>query len=159
NLGYQVAAVTGRPETADYLTHLGATRIVPRADLAEVVKKPLESETYAGAIDNVGGAMLARLLGQMKSDASVAAIGLAGGADLPAKVTPFILRGVNLLGINSVTVPFAKRQAAWARIARDLPMEKLAQMIQMARLDDLPALGAAILRGDVKGRVVVDVNA
>lgn len=159
HLGYQVAAVTGRPETADYLTHLGATRIVPRADLAEVVKKPLESETYAGAIDNVGGPMLARLLGQMKADASVAAIGLAGGADLPAKVTPFILRGVNLLGINSVTVPFAKRQAAWGRIARDLPMAKLQEMIQMARLDDLPALGAAILKGGVKGRVVVDVNA
>lgn len=157
--GYQTAAVTGRPETEAYLRDLGATRIVPRADLAEVVKKPLESETWAGAIDNVGGAMLARLLGQMKSDASVAAIGLAGGADLPAKVTPFILRGVNLLGINSVTVPYAKRVTAWNRIATELPMAKLEAMIQPATLADLPALGAAILKGQVQGRVVVDVNA
>jgi len=157
--GYQTAAVTGRPETEAYLRDLGATRIVPRADLAEVVKKPLESETWAGAIDNVGGAMLARLLGQMKSDASVAAIGLAGGADLPAKVTPFILRGVNLLGINSVTVPYAKRVTAWNRIAAELPMAKLEAMIQPATLADLPALGAAILKGQVQGRVVVDVNA
>lgn len=157
--GYQTAAVTGRPETEAYLRDLGATRIVPRADLAETVKKPLESEIWAGAIDNVGGPMLARLLGQMKSDASVAAIGLAGGADLPAKVTPFILRGVNLLGINSVTVPFAKRVTAWQRIAAELPMAKLEAMIQPATLADLPALGAAILQGQVQGRVVVDVNA
>lgn len=157
--GYQTAAVTGRPETEAYLRDLGATRIVPREELAETVKKPLESETWAGAIDNVGGAMLARVLGQMKSDASVAAIGLAGGADLPAKVTPFILRGVNLLGINSVTVPYAKRVTAWNRIAAELPMEKLEAMIQPATLADLPALGAAILQGQVQGRVVVDVNA
>ena len=157
--GYQTAAVTGRPETEGYLRDLGATRIVPRADLAETVKKPLESEIWAGAIDNVGGPMLARLLGQMKSDASVAAIGLAGGADLPAKVTPFILRGVNLLGINSVTVPYAKRVTAWQRIAAELPMAKLEAMIQPATLADLPALGAAILQGQVQGRVVVDVNA
>lgn len=156
--GYQVAAVTGRPETEAYLRDLGASRIVPRADLDEVVKKPLESETWAGAIDNVGGAMLARVLGQMKAEASVAAIGLAGGADLPAKVTPFILRGVNLLGINSVTVPYDKRVTAWRRIAAELPMDKLEGMIRPARLADLPELGAAILKGQVQGRVVVDVN-
>jgi acrylyl-CoA reductase (NADPH) len=157
--GYAVAAVTGRPETEAYLRDLGASRIVPRADLAEVVKKPLESEVWAGCIDNVGGAMLARVLGQMKADASVASVGLAGGADLPAKVTPFILRGVNLLGINSVTVPHARRVAAWARIAAELPMEKLEAMVRPAALADLPTLGAAILRGEVQGRVVVDVNA
>lgn len=157
--GYQTAAVTGRPETEAYLRDLGATRIVQRGDLAEVVKKPLESEIWAGAIDNVGGAMLARVLGQMKADASVAAIGLAGGADLPAKVTPFILRGVNLLGINSVTVPYEKRLIAWRRIAAELPMAKLEAMIHPATLDDLPALGVAILKGQVQGRVVVDVNA
>lgn len=156
--GYQVAAVTGRPETEAYLRDLGASRIVPRTDLDEVVKKPLESETWAGAIDNVGGAMLARVLGQMKAEASVAAIGLAGGADLPAKVTPFILRGVNLLGINSVTVPYDKRVTAWRRIAAELPMDKLEGMIRPARLADLPELGAAILKGQVQGRVVVDVN-
>ena len=158
-LGYSVAAVTGRPEAAAYLRDLGAARIVPRADLAEVVKRPLESEVWAGCIDAVGGAMLARILGQMKMDASVAAVGLAGGSDLPASVVPFLLRGVNLLGINSVLVPFARRVHAWDRIARDLPMEKLEAMVKMATLADLPGLGAAILRGDVQGRVVVDVNA
>ena len=158
-LGYSVAAVTGRPETEPYLRDLGATRIVPRSDLAETVKRPLETEIWAGCIDAVGGAMLARILGQMKMDASVAAVGLAGGSDLPASVVPFLLRGVNLLGINSVLVPYARRVAAWKRIARDLPMEKLEAMVKMATLADLPALGAAILRGDVQGRVVVDVNA
>lgn len=158
-LGYQVAAVTGRPETAAYLQGLGAARIIPRADLAETVKRPLESETWAGAIDAVGGAMLARLLGQMKHGASVAAVGLAGGAQLPASVIPFLLRGVNLLGIDSVSQPFAARQRAWVRIARDLPMDKLDAMIRPATLADLPVLGAAILGGGVRGRVVVDVNA
>lgn len=156
--GYSVAAVTGRPETEPYLRDLGATRIVPREELAETVKKPLESEIWAGCIDNVGGAMLARVLGQMKSDCSVASVGLAGGADLPAKVTPFILRGVNLLGINSVMVPFAKRVVAWERIQAELPMAKLESMVQECGLADLPDLGRAILKGGVKGRVVVDVR-
>jgi acrylyl-CoA reductase (NADPH) len=157
--GYQVAAVTGRPETADYLTGLGATRIVPREDLAEAVKKPLEAETWAGCIDAVGGTMLARVLGQMRYGASVAAVGLAGGTALPATVIPFLLRAVNLLGIDSVMQPHHRRVEAWARIARDLPMPKLEAMVRMATLADLPALGAAILKGEVKGRVVVDVNA
>ncbi len=158
-LGYQVAAVTGRPETADYLRHLGAARIVPRDDLAETVKRPLETETWAGCIDAVGGAMLARLLGQMKSGASVAAVGNAGGLTVPANIIPFLLRGVNLLGINSVTVPQARRVAIWDRIARDLDLGLLEGMIRPARLDEVPALGAAILKGAVQGRVVVDVNA
>ena len=158
-LGYSVAAVTGRPETEGYLRDLGAARIVPRADLAQTVKRPLESEVWAGCIDAVGGAMLARILGQMKMDASVAAVGLAGGVDLPASVVPFLLRGVNLLGINSVFVPYARRVAAWDRIARDLPMDRLEAMVKVATLADLPVLGAAILRGEVRGRVVVDVNA
>ena len=156
--GYSVAAVTGRPETEPYLRALGAARIVPREELAETVKKPLESELWAGCIDNVGGAMLARVLGQMKSDCSVAAVGLAGGADLPAKVTPFILRGVNLLGINSVLVPYEKRLIAWRRIAAELPMAKLEAMVEDCALGDLPELGRAILKGAVKGRVVVDVR-
>lgn len=159
HLGYSVAAVTGRPETEAYLRDLGASRIVPREDLAEVSKRPLESETWAGCIDAVGGAMLARVLGQLKSDASVAAVGLAGGASLPASVVPFLLRGINLLGINSVTVPYDRRVLAWSRIARDLPMAMLEGMIRPATLADLPALGAAILKGQVQGRVVVDVNA
>ena len=157
-LGYQVAAVTGRPETEAYLRDLGASRIIPRAELAETVKRPLEAETWAGCIDAVGGPMLARVLGQMKYGASVAAVGLAGGSGLPASVIPFLLRGVNLLGIDSVMKPFAGRQRAWARIATDLPLDKLEAMVEPATLADLPALGAAILKGEVKGRVVVEMN-
>lgn len=158
NLGYEVAAVTGRPETADYLKSLGATQIVARNDINETVKRPLEAETWGGCVDAVGGAMLARLLGQMKYGASVAAVGLAGGADLPATVVPFLLRGVNLLGIDSVMQPYDNRLRAWNRIAKDLPMAKLDAMIKPATLSDLPALGRDILKGQVQGRVVVDVN-
>jgi acrylyl-CoA reductase (NADPH) len=157
-LGHEVAAVTGRPEAEAYLRGLGATTIVPRADLAEAVKRPLESETWAGCVDAVGGAILARVLGQMRYGASVAAVGLAGGAALPATVVPFIIRGVNLLGIDSVMQPYPNRVAAWARIARDLPLGKLEEMIVPAGLGDLPELGKAILKGEVKGRVVVDVR-
>lgn len=157
-LGHEVAAVTGRPETETYLRDLGAARIVPRADLAETVKRPLEAETWAGCVDAVGGAMLARVLGQLKYGASAAAVGLAGGAGLPASVVPFLLRGVNLLGIDSVMRPYADRVRAWDRIARDLPMGKLEAMVRPATLADLPGLGAAILQGAVQGRVVVDVN-
>ena len=159
HLGYEVAAVTGRPETADYLTGLGATQIVPRQELAETVKRPLEAETGAGCIDAVGGAMLARILGQMRYGASVAAVGLAGGTALPATVIPFLLRGVNLLGIDSVMRPYPDRLRAWKRIATDLPMDKLAAMVRPATLADLPRLGADILAGKVQGRVVVDVAA
>ena len=158
-LGYEVAGVTGRPETADYLTSLGATQIVAREEINETTKRPLEAETWAGCVDAVGGAMLARVLGQMKYGASVSAVGLAGGAGLPATVIPFLLRGVNLLGIDSVMQPFDNRMRAWQRIARDLPMDKLEAMVQPATLSDLPQLGADILKGQVKGRVVVDVNA
>lgn len=159
NLGYEVAAVTGRPEQEAYLKGLGASRIVPREELNETVKRPLESETWVGCVDAVGGPMLARVLGQMKYGASVAAVGLAGGANLPATVVPFLLRGVNLLGIDSVMQPYENRLRAWERVARDLPMDKLDAMIQPATLADLPKLGADILKGQVKGRVVVDVNA
>jgi len=159
NLGYEVAAVTGRPETADYLKSLGATQIVPREEINETVKRPLESETWAGCVDAVGGAMLARVLGQLKYNGSAAAVGLAGGSDLPATVIPFLLRGVNLLGIDSVMRPYDQRVRAWDRIAKDLPMDKLESMIEPATLADLPALGKAILKGQVKGRIVVDVNA
>ncbi|SFD44641.1 acryloyl-CoA reductase [Roseivivax sediminis] len=158
-LGHEVAAVTGRPESADYLRSLGATQIVARADLAETTKRPLEAETWSGCVDAVGGPMLARVLGQMKYGASVAAVGLAGGAELPAKVVPFLLRGVNLLGIDSVMQPYENRLEAWQRIARDLPMEKLEDMVRPARLSDLPQLGADILKGQVQGRVVVDLTA
>lgn len=159
NLGYEVAGVTGRPETAEYLKSLGARQIVAREDLNETTKRPLEAETWAGCIDAVGGDMLARVLGQMKYGASVSAVGLAGGAALPATVIPFLLRGVNLLGIDSVMQPYDNRLRAWKRVASDLPVDKLESMIQPATLSDLPQLGKDILKGQVKGRVVVDVNA
>jgi acrylyl-CoA reductase (NADPH) len=158
-LGHEVAAVTGRPETEGYLRGLGAARIVARDEINETVKRPLEAETWSGCIDAVGGAMLARVLGQLKYGASAAAVGLAGGSGLPASVVPFLLRGVNLLGIDSVMQPFAKRQAAWARVATDMPMDKLEAMITMATLDDLPRLGREILAGQIKGRIVIDLNA
>jgi acrylyl-CoA reductase (NADPH) len=159
NLGYEVAGVTGRPETEEYLRSLGATQIVARGELNETVKRPLESETWAGCVDAVGGEMLARVLGQMKYGGSVAAVGLAGGAGLPATVIPFLLRGVNLLGIDSVMQPYDNRVRAWERLATDLPMDKLEAMVKPAVLSDLPQLGADILKGQVQGRVVVDVNA
>ena len=158
-MGREVAAVTGRAEAEGYLRDLGATRIVPRAELAETVRKPLEAETWGGCVDAVGGAMLARLLGQMQYGTSVAAVGLAGGAQLPATVIPFLLRGVSLLGIDSVMRPYEDRVRAWARLAATLPMDRLEAMVTEARLEELPRLGAAILRGEVRGRVVVDVRA
>jgi len=159
NLGHEVAAVTGRPEAADYLKELGANQIVARSEINETTKRPLEAETWSGCVDAVGGDMLARVLGQMAYGASVAAVGLAGGAGLPTTVIPFLLRGVNLLGIDSVMQPFENRKRAWARIAKDLPMDKLEGMITEATLADLPSLGKDILKGQVRGRVVVDVNA
>jgi len=158
-LGHEVAGVTGRPETGDYLKSLGATQIVAREELNEAIKRPMEAETWGGCVDAVGGEMLARVLGQMKYGASVASVGLAGGAALPTTVIPFLLRGVNLLGIDSVMRPYDDRVRAWSRIAKDLPMNKLEAMVQPATLSDLPKLGADILKGRVKGRVVVDVNA
>lgn len=153
--GYQVVGVTGRPETEAYLKDLGASRIIARAELAEVIKRPLETETWAGCIDAVGGSLLARVLGQMKYGGSVAAVGLAGGTALPTTVIPFLLRGVNLLGIDSVMQPYANRVRAWNRVARDLPLAKLESMVSEASLQDLPRLGADILKGAILGRVVV----
>ena len=158
-LGYEVATVTGRPESADYLKSLGASIIVPREELNEAIKRPLEKQVWSGCVDTVGGEMLARVFGQMFYGSSVAAVGNAGGARLPASVMPFILRGVNLLGIDSVMQPYQNRLKAWERLALDLPMDKLEAMITPATLSDLPRLGSDILKGQVRGRVVVDVNA
>ena len=127
-LGHEVAGVTGRPETTDYIRSLGADRVIYRDEINETVKRPLETETWAGCVDAVGGKMLARILGQMKYGASVAAVGLAGGSDLPATVIPFLLRGVNLLGIDSVMRPYDDRVRAWNRLATDLPLDKLHAM-------------------------------
>lgn len=158
-LGYSVAAVTGRPQMADYLKELGAGTIIDRAELAEAGSKPLESERWAAAIDAVGGEMLARVLKQVKYNGSVASIGLAAGAAVPSfTVIPFLLRGVNLLGIDSVMRPYEDRVEAWNRIVTDLPMDKLEAMISEHGLGDMPALGTSILKGGVKGRVVVNPN-
>jgi acrylyl-CoA reductase (NADPH) len=159
NLGYEVAAVTGRPETAGYLKSLGASRIVAREEIETLSKRPLESETWAGCVDAVGGEMLARVIGQLKYGTSVAAVGLAGGAALPTSVIPFLLRGINLLGIDSVMRPYENRVRAWQRLAADLPLENLNAMIREVSLAEVPALGAQILEGRIKGRIVVDVNA
>ncbi|WP_272005704.1 acryloyl-CoA reductase [Roseovarius sp. ZX-A-9] len=159
-LGHEVAGVTGRPEQADYLKSLGATQIVAREEFSEETRKPLESEQWGGCVDAVAGVMLGRVLKQIRYGGSVAAIGLAGGAKIDgALITPFILRGVNLLGIDSVMQPYESRLRAWSRIAEVLPMDKLEAMVQPATLSDLPQLGADILKGQVRGRVVVDVNA
>ncbi len=156
-LGHQVTASTGRAASHDYLRALGASNIIDRAEFAEPSTRPLESERFAGAIDAVGGTTLARLLGQMKYRCSVAAVGLAGGSELRTTVIPFLLRGVNLLGINSVYQPAAPRRAAWQRLARDLDLGLLEGMIQPATLEDLPRLAGEILKGQVRGRVVVDL--
>lgn len=158
-LGYTVAAVTGRPEAADYLRNLGASAIVDRAELAEAGAKPLESERWAAAIDAVGGEMLAKILKQMKYNGSAATIGLAAGAAVPSfTVIPFLLRGVNLLGIDSVMRPHEDRVEAWSRIVTDLPMAKLDAMVSEHGLAEMPALGRSILKGGVRGRVVVNPN-
>ena len=156
--GYEVAAVTGRPEAAEYLKDLGASQIVQRSDLNEVVKRPMEAATWAGCVDAVGGEMLARLLGQLKYGASVAVVGNASGTAVPANVIPFLLRGVNMLGIDSAAQPYGNRVRAWDRIASDLPLDKLDAMMTEATLEDLPSLGRDIQNGKIKGRVVVDVN-
>lgn len=159
SLGYRVAAVTGRKETHDDLRALGAAEVIDRAELAEPVKKPLESERWIGCIDAVGGTMLARVLGQLRHGCSVAAVGNAGGNELHATILPFILRGVNLLGIDSVVCPHDRRREAWQRLTREMPAEKLDGLTQEAGLSDLPELSRKILNGQVQGRIVVDPSA
>lgn len=158
-LGYKVACSTGRPETRDYLKSLGAATIVERAALAAPSGKPLDSERWAGAVDSVGGTTLATVLSQMKYRGSAAACGLAGGPKLETTVLPFLLRGVNLLGIDSVMCPMGQRRQAWERLARDLPLAKLDSMTVTAKLADLPRLAGDILKGQVRGRVVVETGA
>src|SRR5215472_15725780 len=158
-LGYRVAASTGRPELRDYLTGLGATELIDRAALAQKPARPLDRERWAGAIDAVGGATLATVLTQVKYRASVAACGLAGGSDLPATVIPFLLRGVNLLGIDSVMCSRDERIEAWHRLARDLPLDKLETITQTVPLAEVPALAPRILKGEVRGRIVIDLAA
>jgi acrylyl-CoA reductase (NADPH) len=156
-LGHRVAASTGRPELRDYLTGLGAADLVERAALAAKPSRPLDSERWAGAVDAVGGTTLSTILTQLNYRAGVAACGLAGGSELPVTVIPFLLRGVSLLGIDSVMCPRHERIEAWRRLERDLPLDQLERMVQTVPLSALPDLGPQILRGDVRGRTVVDV--
>ena len=157
-LGYEVTAVTGRPEQHDYLRGLGATAFLTRAEMSEP-PRPLESETWAGAIDTVGSTMLAKVLAQMKFRSTVAACGLAGGADLPTTVMPFIIRAVRLQGVEAVMAPIPLREAAWARISTDLPVDLVDAMTEIVPLSELLDRGPTILEGQVRGRWVVDPNA
>ena len=156
-LGYRVAASTGRPELAPYLEQLGATTIIDRAELAARPERPLAREQFAAAIDSVGGDTLANLLSRIAYGGSVAAVGLAGGNRLETTVLPFLLRGVSLLGIDSVLCPAGPRRQAWSRLARDMEPERLEGMVTVHTLDELPALGRRILAGDVRGRAVIRI--
>jgi acrylyl-CoA reductase (NADPH) len=156
-LGHRVVGSTGRPELRDYLTGLGADDLIDRAALAAKSSRPLESERWAGAVDVVGGSTLATILTQLNYRASVAACGLAGGSDLPATVIPFLLRGVSLLGIDSVMCPREERIEAWQRLARDLPLDRLERMIHRVPLAAVPDLAPKILKGEVCGRTVVEI--
>jgi len=158
-LGHHVVAGTGRPETHDYLRGLGAADFIDRAELATESKRVMQSERWAGVVDTVGSRILANAIAATRSHASVAACGLAAGGDLPATVYPFILRGVNLLGVESIRTPFARRVRAWDRLARDLPMDKLDAMTETIPLGDLMDRSKRILAGQVRGRTVVDVSA
>lgn len=157
HLGYQVVAVTGRPEEADYLKGLGAQAVLPRADFA-TPGKPLGRERWAGAVDTVGSHTLANVCATTRYRGVVTACGLAGGMDLPATVAPFILRGVTLVGVDSVMAPRAERIEAWSRLARDLDPGLLETIGREVGLAEAIPLAAELIAGRVKGRVVVDVN-
>ena len=156
--GYQVAAMTGRPDVADYLTGLGASRIVTREEMMDDPGKVLESSIWGGCIDSVGGALMGRILKQLHYGAGLASLGNAAGVELSGNIMPFLLRGVNVFGIDSVACPMDRRAEIWAALAADMPKDKLAQMVSEVGLEDVPALGKQILDGQVRGRIVVNVN-
>lgn len=155
--GFSVSAVTGRAQEGDYLKSLGASEIVARADLAGPVKM-LAKERFAGGVDAVGSTTLANLLSMTRYGGAVAACGLAGGIDLPTSVAPFILRGVCLYGIDSVMCPLPKRQDAWKRLENELDRSKLAEMTREIGLSEVPEAAAAIVAGQVRGRIVVKIG-
>ena len=157
-LGYCVTGVTGKPDGAAFLQSLGATDTIAREELARD-SRPLESETWAAVIDSVGGTTLATALAQTRRGGIVAAVGLAGGFNLPTTVMPFILRGVTLQGIDSVLAPQERRRRAWAALADWIDYEKLAGIYRIAPMSDLPALANDILDSKISGRVVINVNA
>jgi acrylyl-CoA reductase (NADPH) len=155
-LGYHVIASTGRPQETPYLQSLGATEVIDRAELTAAAR-PLAKERWAGGIDSVGSLTLANVLSMTRYGGAVAACGLAGGMDLPTSVAPFILRGVSLLGIDSVMCPQRLRRAAWARLALDLDRHKLAQIVAEIELSGVIDAGRQILDGHVRGRIVVKI--
>lgn len=155
HLGYEVTAVTGRPVEHDFLRSLGASAFLTREEMSEP-PRPLESETWAGAVDAVGSTMLAKVLAQTKYQGTVTACGLAGGVDLPTSVMPFILRGVRLQGIDSVMAPIESREAAWSRLVTDLPAGMLETLTEVVPMSSLPEHGDSIMAGQTRGRVVVD---
>jgi acrylyl-CoA reductase (NADPH) len=155
-LGYHVIASTGRMSEAAYLSGLGAAEVIERSELSGPVK-PLAKERWAGGIDSVGSTTLANLLSMTKYRGAIAACGLAAGMDLPSFVTPFILRGVCLLGIDSVMCPIELRKTAWNRLAGDLDRAKLAEITQEIGLDAVVAAGAKVVAGEVRGRIVVKI--
>ncbi|HEY5718646.1 MAG TPA: MDR family oxidoreductase [Motiliproteus sp.] len=157
-LGYEVAAITGRASTHDYLRELGARQILDRDEMAAKAR-PLEKSRWAGAIDTTGGEILARLLAETHYSGTVAACGLAADFKLPTTVMPFILRNVRLQGVDSVMCPAARRAQAWQRIAAELPATLLNAINQVATLEQLPQLADDIVKGQVRGRVVVDLQA
>ncbi len=157
-LGYEVTASSGRPETTDYLKSLGATTVIARDELARA-SKPLEAELWAATVDSVGSTTLATALSQTRYNGVIAACGLAGGADLPATVLPFLLRNVTLRGIDSVMAPMAARERAWRDLATLLDPKRLQEVYTVEPLARVPELCSAILRGEIRGRVVIDVNA
>ncbi len=155
-LGYSVTASTGRTSEEAFLKGLGASSIVDREEF-NTPPKPLAKSRWAGCVDAVGSTTLANVLSQMNYGGAVAACGLAQGMDLPASVAPFILRGVKLLGVDSVMCPKPRREQAWARLAKDLDMAKLDSLTSHIKLDDVIAAGADIMSGKVRGRIVVDI--
>ena len=157
-LGYNVTAVSGRSEQADYLRRLGATEVIARGELADALPRPLDTERWAAGIDAVGGTTLATLLRQMRYGGCVAACGLVGGADLSTTVHPFILRGVSLIGVESVHAPIALRRVAWDRLSRDLPEDLLEEMTVIEPLERAIELGSEIVAGRTRGRVVIEVG-
>jgi acrylyl-CoA reductase (NADPH) len=157
-LGFTVTAATGRPQEAAYLKALGAASVMDRKELTEAPDRPLLSERFAGVVDTVSGVMLARALAQVKYAGAAAVCGLAGGASFPGSILPFILRGITVYGIDSVMLPKAPREEAWRRLGADLPFDKLDSTVSEVGLSDLMNLAPRILKGEVRGRVVVDVN-
>jgi acrylyl-CoA reductase (NADPH) len=156
-LGFSVVAATGRPQEADYLKALGAATIMERKELIEAPDRPLLSERFAGLVDTVSGTMFAKALAQVKYAGAAAVCGLAGGPAFPGSILPFILRAITVYGIDSVMLPKAPREEAWRRLGTDLPLDKLDSAVSEVGLSDLMALAPRILKGEVRGRVVVDV--